>query len=62
MPNSPKADATTPQQEDQQTKQQERRLFLFIAIVLFPLLSVALVGGYGLIIWISQLIFGPPSA
>lgn len=41
-------------------KQQELRLFLFITVVLFPLLSVILVGGYGLLIWISQMIFGPP--
>jgi periplasmic nitrate reductase NapE len=42
-------------------KKQELRLFLFIVIFLFPLLSIALVGGFGFIIWISQLILGPPS-
>lgn len=52
MPNE--ADAPT-------TKSQETRLFLFLLIFLFPLLSVALVGGYGFIVWISQLTFlGPP--
>lgn len=44
------------------SKKQERRLFLFIAVVLFPLMSIVLVGGFGLLIWISQLIFGPPTA
>ncbi|MFL0810291.1 MAG: periplasmic nitrate reductase, NapE protein [Agarilytica sp.] len=44
------------------SEKQERRLFLFIAVVLFPLLSIVLVGGFGLLIWISQLIFGPPTA
>lgn len=49
-------DADTPS-----TKSQETRLFLFLLILLFPLLSVALVGGYGFIVWISQLTFlGPP--
>jgi len=43
------------------SKSQETRLFLFLLIFLFPLLSVALVGGYGFIVWISQLTFlGPP--
>lgn len=44
-----------------QQKSHERNTFLFICIVMAPLLSIILVGGYGLIIWISQMIFGPPS-
>lgn len=43
-------------------KRLERRMFMFITIVLFPLLSVMLVGGYGLLIWVSQMIWGPPTA
>jgi len=39
-------------------KNSELKAFLFIAVFLFPLLSVALVGGYGFIIWMSQLLFG----
>lgn len=42
------------------TKRGERRVFLFIAVFLFPMLSVILVGGYGFLIWILQIIFGPP--
>jgi len=42
------------------TKSQETRLFAFLIIFFFPLLSIALVSGYGFIVWISQLIFGPP--
>lgn len=45
-----------------QSKKQETLVFLFITVVLFPLLSVALVGGLGLTIWVSQMLFGPPSA
>lgn len=41
-------------------RQQEWRLFFFIIVLLFPLLSVALVGGYGFSIWMYQLIAGPP--
>lgn len=44
------------------TKRGERRVFLFIAVFLFPALSIILVGGYGLLIWMLQLFFGPPGA
>ena len=43
-------------------KRRERNLFLFITVVLFPILSVIIVGSYGLFIWVLQLIFGPPTA
>jgi nitrate reductase NapE len=42
------------------TRRGERRVFLFIAVFLFPILSIILVGGYGFLIWMTQLIFGPP--
>ncbi|HBI07822.1 MAG TPA: nitrate reductase [Erwinia persicina] len=29
-------------------------------LVLFPLLSVALVGTYGFAVWFLQMLFGPP--
>ncbi len=44
------------------TKRGERRVFLFITVFLFPALSIVLVGGYGLAIWLLQLLFGPPGA
>ncbi|NLA67008.1 MAG: hypothetical protein GX856_01955 [Gammaproteobacteria bacterium] len=52
---------------DAETVQSGRRgellLFLFITVVLFPLLSVMIVGGYGFAVWISQMLFtGPPTA
>lgn len=42
-------------------KQVEFRIFLIITLVLFPILSIVVVGGYGFIVWISQLILGPPT-
>ncbi|PSJ46924.1 periplasmic nitrate reductase, NapE protein [Zobellella taiwanensis] len=33
---------------------------LFITLVFFPLLSVVFVGGYGFVVWMLQLVFGPP--
>jgi len=38
----------------------ETRLFLFLVACLFPMLSIALVGGYGFFIWFIQMLFGPP--
>nr|WP_272892146.1 nitrate reductase [Stutzerimonas stutzeri] len=43
------------------SKPDETRLFVFLLVFLFPLLSVVIVAGYGFIVWISQLVvFGPP--
>lgn len=54
--------ANNPEQEHVLTKRGERRVFLFIAVFLFPVLSFIIVGGYGFIIWMMQLIFGPPGS
>jgi nitrate reductase NapE len=40
-------------------KKHERRAFLFITVFLFPFMTIVLVGGYGLAIWMSQLLLGP---
>ena len=42
------------------TKAQELRSFLFLAVVMAPVLAVIFVSGYGFVVWMSQLIFGPP--
>lgn len=36
----------------------ELTVFVFISVFLFPILSIGLIGFYGLIIWLSQLIGG----
>lgn len=43
-------------------KQQELRAFLLLTVVLFPLLAVGVVAGYGFMVWIWQMFFGPPGA
>ncbi len=43
-------------------KRREWRMFAFIVVFLFPLLTVALVGAYGFSIWMYQLLAGPPGA
>lgn len=42
------------------TRAEERRVFVMLAVFLAPFLSVVLIGGYGFLIWMSQLVFGPP--
>jgi nitrate reductase NapE len=42
------------------TKEEERNSFLFLVVLLAPILSFTLIGGYGFAVWIMQLIFGPP--
>jgi nitrate reductase NapE len=51
-----------PKEEHVLTKRGERRVFLFITVFLFPALSIILIGGYGFLIWILQIIFGPPTS
>jgi nitrate reductase NapE len=52
---------TMPSMDDPtQRARKETRLFYFLIVVLFPLLSVAIVGGYGFIVWFMQMLLGPP--
>ena len=40
------------------TKQEELRTFLFLAVVMAPVLTVAIVGGYGFLVWMFQIVTG----
>ncbi|MFK7964272.1 MAG: periplasmic nitrate reductase, NapE protein [Burkholderiaceae bacterium] len=51
----------SPEQQAQPTKSEERRVLAFVLIFLAPILVTALVGGYGFVIWMMQLIYGPPT-
>lgn len=45
----------------EESRSLEWKSFFLITVVLFPFLSVALVGGYGFIVWMLQaFVFGPP--
>lgn len=46
---------------DPQRKKEELRSFIFLTAVMVPVLSVAVVGGYGFIVWMIQLVAGPPA-
>ncbi|MBL8642870.1 MAG: periplasmic nitrate reductase, NapE protein [Rhodospirillaceae bacterium] len=42
------------------TKRRETQIFLFLTVVLFPVVAVGLVAAFGFIIWIWQMLIGPP--
>jgi nitrate reductase NapE len=47
---------------DKLQKRRELRAFLFLTIVLAPVLSVVIVGGFGFLVWMYQLMAGPPGS
>ena len=44
------------------TKAQELRSFLFLSVVMAPLIAGAVVAAYGFLVWMFQLISGPPGS
>ena len=44
------------------TKSQELKSFLFLSVVMAPILAGAIVAGYGFLVWMYQLIAGPPAS
>ena len=44
------------------TKNQERLAFLLVVAVVFPLIAILVVAGYGFLVWFWQMLFsGPPT-
>jgi nitrate reductase NapE len=41
-------------------RRRELLTFLILAFGIWPLIAVGVVGGYGLLVWIWQIVFGPP--
>jgi periplasmic nitrate reductase NapE len=44
------------------TKKQELRSFLFLSVVMAPLLAVGIVAGWGFLVWMYQVFAGPPGS
>ena len=57
MPLSMDADLDQPRR----SRRSELKAFLFLTIVMAPVLAVAVVGSYGLAVWIYQVFMGPPT-
>lgn len=49
------------QAADAQARKRERIAFLLLTAVVFPLLTVVIVAGYGFIVWFYQMFAGPPT-
>ncbi|WP_081434947.1 periplasmic nitrate reductase, NapE protein [Nitrobacter hamburgensis] len=41
-------------------RREELIVFAVIAAFVWPVIAVGVVGGYGFLVWMSQLILGPP--
>lgn len=46
---------------DRSRKKEEFRAWFFLTFVLAPVLAVLIVAGFGFAVWISQMLFGPPT-
>jgi len=44
----------------QTERKRELTMFVFLALVLAPIIAVIVVAGYGFAVWMYQLIAGPP--
>ncbi|HEX2830517.1 MAG TPA: periplasmic nitrate reductase, NapE protein [Burkholderiales bacterium] len=47
---------------DPQRKKEEFRTWLFLSLIMAPILSVLIVSGYGFLVWMYQLFAGPPGS
>jgi len=51
--------ATTPEEKQRQTE--EWRTWLFFTVFMAPILAVLAVSGWGFVVWMYQLLAGPPT-
>lgn len=49
-------------ENDSLRRTEELRSFLFLSIVMAPVLAVVIVAGYGFLVWMYQLLAGPPGS
>jgi len=42
------------------TRREELVTFLTLAVIIWPAIAVGVVGGYGFLVWMFQLVYGPP--
>ncbi len=51
----------TPAEVSIEERSREKRVFVFLTVVMAPMIAVAVVGSYGLMIWVYQMLAGPPT-
>ena len=59
-PSTGAASGQTPSEKAPQTRRSELIVFLIIVALIWPVVTVGVVGGYGFSIWMYQLVAGPP--
>jgi nitrate reductase NapE len=60
---SPAAHHEPTQQESPELRRTEEfRTFIFLTVIMAPVLAVMGVGGYGFIVWVYQMFAGPPGS
>jgi nitrate reductase NapE len=42
------------------TRRDEITAFLVLAVLIWPVIAIGIVGGYGFVVWMYQIVFGPP--
>ena len=47
---------------DPHEKKSELKAFLFLTVVMAPVLAGVIIGTYGLAVWIYQMFMGPPTS
>jgi len=52
----PRPDASVPAP----SRRRELLTFFVLAFAIWPIVAVAVVGGYGFLVWMYQIVFGPP--
>jgi nitrate reductase NapE len=53
-------DLAQPDRAHEPGRRAELIVFAVIAALIWPVVAVGVVGGYGFLVWMSQLILGPP--
>lgn len=54
------ADVPETQMPVRASKREELFAFLVLAVLIWPVIAVGIVGGYGFLVWMSQIVLGPP--
>jgi periplasmic nitrate reductase NapE len=63
MPERPMAaegDISDEPPDPSRQRRAELAVFAILAVLIWPVLAVGFVGAYGFVVWIWQIIFGPP--
>jgi len=54
------SDRTSETPAPPRTRREEILAFVILAVLIWPVLADGIVGGYGFLVWMYQIVFGPP--